>query len=46
MIEASREALNAAIEVAAPGINTGMIGYAVQDVIEALLLQQLCPDLE
>ena len=34
MIEASREALNAAIEVAAPGINTGMIGYAVQDVIE------------
>jgi len=34
MIEASREALNAAIEVAAPGVNTGMIGYAVQDVIE------------
>jgi len=34
MIEASREALNAAIEVAAPGINVGMIGYAVQDVIE------------
>tara|TARA_B100000029_G_scaffold463405_1_gene496662 strand:+ start:42 stop:932 length:891 start_codon:yes stop_codon:yes gene_type:complete len=34
MIEASREALNAAIEVAAPGVNTGMIGYAVQEVIE------------
>ena len=34
MIEASREALNAAIEVASPGVNTGMIGYAVQDVIE------------
>ena len=34
MIEASREALNAAIEVAAPGVNAGMIGYAVQDVIE------------
>ena len=34
MIDASREALNAAIEVAGPGINVGMIGYAVQSTIE------------
>tara|TARA_B100000700_G_scaffold264747_1_gene302672 strand:- start:333 stop:1226 length:894 start_codon:yes stop_codon:yes gene_type:complete len=34
MIETSREALNAAIEVAGPGINVGMIGYAVQTTIE------------
>ena len=34
MIDASREALNAAIEVAGPGINVGMIGYAVQTTIE------------
>ena len=34
LIETSREALNAAIEVAGPGINVGMIGYAVQTTIE------------
>ena len=34
MIETSREALNAAIEVAGPGINVGIIGYAVQTTIE------------
>ncbi|SVB36937.1 uncharacterized protein METZ01_LOCUS189791, partial [marine metagenome] len=34
MIEASREALNAAIEIAAPGVNVGIIGHAVQDIIE------------
>jgi methionyl aminopeptidase len=34
MIETSREALNAAIEVAGPGVNVGMIGYAVQTTIE------------
>lgn len=34
MIDTSREALNAAIEVAGPGINVGMIGYAVQTTIE------------
>ena len=34
MIDASREALNAAIEVAGPGVNVGMIGYAVQTTIE------------
>ena len=35
MIEASREALNAAIEVASPGTNVGIIGNAVQDTIES-----------
>ena len=35
MIEASREALNAAIEVASPGTNVGIIGHAVQDTIES-----------
>ena len=35
LINASREALNAAIEVAGPGINVGMIGYAVQTTIES-----------
>lgn len=34
MIEASREALNAAIDVAAAGVNVGIIGHAVQDRIE------------
>ena len=34
MIEASREALNAAIDVAAAGVNVGIIGHAVQDKIE------------
>jgi len=34
MIEASREALNTAIEVASPGVNVGIIGQAVQDTIE------------
>ena len=34
LIEASSEALNAAIEVAAPGVNVGIIGHAVQDTIE------------
>ena len=34
MIEASREALNAAIEIASPGVNVGIIGHAVQDTIE------------
>ncbi len=34
MIEASREALNAAINVAVAGINVGIIGHAVQDTIE------------
>ena len=35
LIDTSREALNAAIEVAGPGINVGMIGYAVQTTIES-----------
>jgi len=35
MIEASKEALNTAIEVASPGINVGMIGHAVQNTIES-----------
>ena len=35
MIEASREALNAAIEVAGPGVNVGLIGHAVQNTIES-----------
>jgi len=35
MIEASREALNTAIEVASPGVNVGIIGQAVQDTIES-----------
>ena len=34
MIEASREALNAAINVAIAGVNVGVIGHAVQDKIE------------
>ena len=34
MIEASREALNAAIDVASAGVNVGIIGHAVQDKIE------------
>ena len=34
LVDTSREALNAAIEVAGPGINVGMIGYAVQTTIE------------
>ena len=34
LIDTSREALNAAIEVAGPGINVGMIGYAIQTTIE------------
>ena len=34
LIDTSREALDAAIEVAGPGINVGMIGYAVQTAIE------------
>ncbi len=34
MIEASREALNSAIDVAAAGVNVGIIGHAVQDKIE------------
>ena len=34
MIEASREALNVAIDVAAAGVNVGIIGHAVQDKIE------------
>ena len=34
MIEASREALNAAINVAVAGVNVGVIGHAVQDKIE------------
>tara|TARA_B100000424_G_scaffold163690_1_gene125474 strand:+ start:2004 stop:2897 length:894 start_codon:yes stop_codon:yes gene_type:complete len=34
LIDTSREALNAAVEVAGPGINVGMIGYAVQTTIE------------
>ena len=34
MIEASREALNAAINVAVAGVNVGTIGHAVQDTIE------------
>ena len=34
MIEASREALNTAIEVASPGVNVGIIGQAVQHTIE------------
>ena len=34
MIEASREALNTAIEVASPGVNVGIIGQAVQNTIE------------
>ncbi len=34
LIDTSREALNAAIEVAGPGINVGTIGYAVQTTIE------------
>ena len=40
MIEASREALNTAIEVASPGINVGMIGHAVQNTIENLKIEQ------
>ncbi len=35
MIEASREALNTAIEVASPNVNVGIIGQAVQDTIES-----------
>lgn len=35
MIEASRDALNTAIEVASPGVNVGIIGQAVQDTIES-----------
>ena len=34
MIEASREALNKAVEIAAAGISVGVIGHAVQDTIE------------
>ena len=34
MIKASREALNVAIDVAAAGVNVGIIGHAVQDKIE------------
>ena len=34
MIQASRDSLNAAVEVAAPGVSAGMIGNVVQDVIE------------
>ena len=34
MIEASREALNAAINVTVAGVNVGIIGHAVQDTIE------------
>ena len=34
MIEASREALNAAIDVATAGVNVGVIGHAVQEKIE------------
>ena len=34
MIEASREALNAAINIAVAGVNVGIIGHAVQDTIE------------
>ena len=34
MIEASRGALNAAINVAVAGVNVGIIGHAVQDTIE------------
>ena len=34
MIEASREALNAAIDVATAGVNVGVIGHVVQDKIE------------
>ncbi|SVA69101.1 uncharacterized protein METZ01_LOCUS121955 [marine metagenome] len=34
MIDTSREALNTAIEAAGPGVNVGMIGYAVQTTIE------------
>ena len=34
MIEASREALNKAIEISAAGISVGVIGYAVQETIE------------
>ena len=34
MIEASREALNAAINVAGAGVSVGVIGHAVQDKIE------------
>tara|TARA_A100001037_G_scaffold291071_1_gene304690 strand:- start:366 stop:1163 length:798 start_codon:yes stop_codon:yes gene_type:complete len=34
MIEASRAALNAAIEVAGPGVNVGLIGQTVQRTIE------------
>ena len=34
MIEASREALNKAVEIAAAGISVGIIGHAVQETIE------------
>ena len=34
MIEASREALNKAVEIAAAGISVGVIGHAVQETIE------------
>ena len=34
MIEASREALNKAVEIAAAGISVGVIGQAVQETIE------------
>jgi methionyl aminopeptidase len=34
MIEASREALNKAIEISAAGISVGVIGHAVQETIE------------
>ena len=34
MIEASREALNKAIEISASGISVGVIGHAVQETIE------------
>ncbi|AOW81022.1 methionyl aminopeptidase [Halodesulfurarchaeum formicicum] len=35
LIEAAEEALDAAIEVAGPGVHTGEIGAEIQDVIEA-----------
>ena len=34
MIEASREALNKAVEISAAGISVGVIGHAVQETIE------------
>ena len=34
MIEASREALNKAVEISTAGINVGVIGHAVQETIE------------